>query len=125
MEKTKVTSGSGGKGCFSPEQLSFSGSPCGSEILKDRVEKLIHAFNSTMEESQQRTEILKKTVMREAATLVAKYEEAQAKKMEKVTERMNTLIENLGSDLKKMETEEEELKKFSSSLGLFFKDMPR
>ena len=88
-------------------------------------EKLIHAFNSTMEESQQRREILKKTVMREAATLVAKYEEAQAKKMEKVTERMNTLIENLGSDLEKMETEEEELKKFSSSLGLFLKDMPR
>ena len=78
-----------------------------------------------MEESQQRREILKKTVMREAATLVAKYEEAQAKKMEKVTERMNTLIENLGSDLEKMETEEEELKKFSSSLGLFLKDMPR
>ena len=119
-----MSSDSAGKGCISPEQLSFSGSPRGSEILKDRVEKLINAFNSIMEESQQRTEMVKQTVMREASGLVSKYEEDQAKKMEEVTEKMNALIENLSSDLEKMEIKEEELKKFSSSLGLFVKDMP-
>ena len=125
METPNTTSGPGGKGCFSPEKLSFCGSPCGSEILKDRVEKLIHAFNSAMEESEQSIEIYKQTVMREAAALVAKYEEAQAKKMEAVTEKMNILIENLSSQLEKMETEEEQLNNCSSSLGLFVKDMPR
>merc|ERR1712226_1085963 len=113
-----------GKDCFLSEQLSFSGSPSGSEVLKERVEKVINAYNSVVEESQQRTDKLKQAIMREASILVSKYEESQAKNLEEVNEKMNALLENLGSELEELETQEEKLKRFSSGLGLLVKDIP-
>ena len=106
------------------KELSFSESPRGSELLKMKVENVISAYNSAMEESHQRTENVKQAVMREASLLVAKYEEDLSKKQEELGEKMNEMLENLTLELTEIGGEEEELKKFTSLLGHFVKDLP-
>jgi uncharacterized phage infection (PIP) family protein YhgE len=107
------------------EELSFSESPRGTEVLKMRVEKVIAAYNSAIEENQQRTELVKKAVMQEASCVVAKYEEAQARKQEEISDKMNDFLDQLSTELAEMREQEEELKRFSSSLVFFVKDLPR
>ena len=104
--------------------LSFCQSPSGSEVLRSRVEEVITGFNTAMEQSQQRTEKLREVVMKEAHMLVAKYEEAEARRQEAQSEGMNKLLASLGTDLEELGMREEELKNFFSGLALFVKDLP-
>ena len=62
--------------------------------------------------------------MREAEVLVTKYEEAEARRQEELSDRMNKLLGSLGTDLEELGQQEEELRKFSSGLLLFVKDLP-
>ena len=109
---------------FSAGDLSFCQSPSGSEVLRARVEEVISSFNIAMEQSQLRTQRLKEKVMREAEVLVTKYEEAEARRQEELSDRMNKLLGSLGTDLEELGQQEEELRKFSSGLLLFVKDLP-
>ena len=109
---------------FSAGDLSFCQSPSGSEVLRARVEEVISGFNIAMEQSQLRTQRLKEKVMREAEVLVTKYEEAEARRQEELSDRMNKLLGSLGTDLEELGQQEEELRKFSSGLLLFVKDLP-
>ena len=93
-------------------------------MLRARVEEVITGFNTAMEQSQERTERLRQVVMKEADMLVAKYEEAEARRQEALSEAMNKLLASLGTDLEELGQREEELKKFSSGLALFIKDLP-
>ena len=104
--------------------LSFCQSPSGSEVLRARVEEVIAGFNTAMEQSQLRTQRLREKVMKEAEVLVAKYEEAEARRQEALSEGMNKLLASLGTDLEELGLREEELRKFSSGLALFIKDLP-
>ena len=104
--------------------LSFCQSPSGSEVLRARVEGVITGFNTAIEQSQQRTEKLRQVVMKEADMLVAKYEEAESRRQEALSEKMNELQASLGTDLEELGLQEEELKKFSSGIALFVKDLP-
>ena len=88
------------------------------------MEEVITGFNTAMEQSQQRTEKLREVVMKEAHMLVAKYEEAEARRQEAQSEGMNKLLASLGTDLEELGMREEELKNFSSGLALFVKDLP-
>ena len=109
---------------FSQGDLSFCQSPSGSEVLRARVEEVITSFNTAMEQSQLRTQRLRQVVMKEAEVLVAKYEKAQARRQEALSEGMNELLASLGTDLEELGQQEEELKKFSSGIALFVKDLP-
>ena len=109
---------------FSAGDLSFCQSPSGSEVLRARVEEVIAGFNTAMEQSQLRTQRLREKVMKEAEVLVAKYEEAEARRQEELSEGMNKLLASLGTDLEELGQQEEELRKFSSGLSLFVKDLP-
>jgi hypothetical protein len=62
--------------------------------------------------------------MKKAHMLVAKYEEAEARRQEAQSEGMNKLLASLGTDLEELGMREEELKNFSSGLALFVKDLP-
>ena len=109
---------------FSAGDLSFCQSPSGSEVLRARVEELISGFNAAMEQSQLRTQRLREVVMKEVEVLVTKYEEAEAKRQEELSDGMNKLLGSLGTDLEELGQQEEELKKFSSGIALFVKDLP-
>ena len=109
---------------FSAGDLSFCQSPSGSEVLRARVEEVISGFNTAMEQSQLRTQRLREVVMKEAEVLVTKYEEAEAKRQEELSDGMNKLLGSLGTDLEELRQQEEELSKFSSGLSLFVKDLP-
>ena len=109
---------------FSAGDLSFCQSPSGSEVLRARVEEVIAGFNTAMEQSQLRTQRLREKVMKEAEVLVAKYEEAEARRQEALSEGMNKLLGSLGTELEELGQQEEELRKFSSGLSLFVKDLP-
>ena len=123
MEK-QGQSGDTKSSLFSQGDLSFCQSPSGSEVLRSRVEEVITGFNTAMEQSEQRTEKLRQVVMKEADMLVAKYEEAEARRQEALSEGMNKLLASLGTDLEELGMREEELKKFSSGIALFVKDLP-
>ena len=109
---------------FSQGDLSFYQSPSGSEVLRARVEEVITSFNTAMEQSQLRTQRLRQVVMKEAEVLVAKYEKAEARRQEALSEGMNELLGSLGTDLEELGQQEEELNKFSSGIALFVKDLP-
>ena len=105
-------------------ELSFCQSPSGSEVLRARVEEVIAGFNTAMEQSQLRTQKLRQVVMKEAEVLVAKYVKAEARRQEELSEGMNELVASLGTDLEELGQQEEELKKFSSGIAHFVKDLP-
>ena len=109
---------------FSAGDLSFCQSPSGSEVLRARVEEVIFSFNTAMEQSQLRTQRISEKVMKEAEVLVTKYEEAEARRQEELSDGMNKLLGSLGTDLEELGQQEGELSKFSSGLSLFVKDLP-
>ena len=108
----------------SKSSLSFCQSPSGSDVLRARVEEVISGFNTAMEQSQLRTQKLRQVVMKEADVLVAQYEKAEARRQEALSEGMNKLLASLGTNLEELGQQEEELKKFSSGIALFVKDLP-
>ena len=54
---------------------------------------------------------------------MAKYEEAEARRQEALSEALNKLLASLGTDLEELGLREE-LKNFSSGLALFLKVLP-
>ena len=108
----------------SKSSLSFCQSPSGSEVLRARVEEVISGFNTAMEQSQLRTQRLREVVMKESNMLIAKYEEVEARRQEELSDGMNKLLGSLGTDMEELGLQEEELKKLSSGLSLFVKDLP-
>ena len=85
---------------------------------------MITEFNKAMEESGTRMEKIKMIVMKEAESMIASLEDAEARRQEELGVKMNKLIERLTGDLEAMGQQEEELRQFSASLALFIKDIP-
>ena len=89
------------------------------------VEEVITGFNTAMEQSQQRTEKLRQVVMKEADMLVAKYEEAEARRQEALSEGMNKLLASLGTDLDMdWEAESDDWEWSRPALGVLALDRP-
>ena len=68
-------------------------------MLQARVEEVIKDFNQEMEASEERMERFRTTVMNSAKEVIAKLEEAEARRKEELGKKMNELIEKLTSDL--------------------------
>ena len=68
-------------------------------MLQARVEEVIKVFNQEMEASEERMERFRTTVMNSAKEVIAKLEEAEARRKEELGKKMNELIEKLTSDL--------------------------
>ena len=85
---------------------------------------MITEFNKAMEESGSKMERLKSTVMKEAKAMIASLEDAEARRQQELSIRINKLIESLTGDLEAMGQQEEELRRFAASLALFIKDIP-
>ena len=98
------------------QELSFNQTACGSQatdsaftkikltkidvqVLRAKVEEVIKEFNLAMELSEERMERMRKTVMNEAKALVAKLEEAEARRTEELGWKISQLIEKLENDL--------------------------
>lgn len=71
-------------------------------MLQSRVEEVIKDFNREMEASEERMERIRKTVMNSAKEVIAKLEEAEARRKEELGKKMNDLIGKLSSDLEVM-----------------------
>lgn len=101
------------------QELCFNQTPCGSQatnslitkfefhifflqVLQSRVEEVIKDFNREMEASEERMERIRKTVMNSAKEVIAKLEEAEARRKEELGKKMNDLIGKLSSDLEVM-----------------------
>ena len=72
------------------------------QVLQSRVEEVIKDFNREMEASEERMERIRKTVMNSAKEVIAKLEEAEARRKEELGKKMNDLIGKLSSDLEVM-----------------------
>ena len=68
-------------------------------MLQARVEEVIKDFNQEMEASEERMKRFWTTVMNSAKEVIAKLEEAEARRKEELGKKMNELIEKLTSDL--------------------------
>ena len=100
----------------SPEQLGFTNSPLGSEVLKTRAEQVrffssarnhlicqvITTFNTLMEESQSGVERMRKVVMKEAEQVVARIEAAEARRQEELKEEMAKMVTGLEKDFEEI-----------------------
>ena len=62
-------------------------------MLQARVEEVIKDFNQEMEASEERMERFRTTVMNSAKEVIAKLEEAEARRKEELGKKMNELIE--------------------------------
>ena len=71
-------------------------------MLQARVEEVIKEFNQEMEASEEKMERMKTIVIDEAKSVIAKLEEAEARRKEELGRRMNELIEKLSGDLEVM-----------------------
>ena len=69
---------------------------------------MITEFNKAMEESGTRMEKIKNILMKEAEAMIASLEDAEARRQEELSLRMNKLIERLTGDLEAMGQQEEE-----------------
>ena len=66
------------------------------------MEKVIKEFNQEMEASEEKIERMRAIVIDEAKSVIAKLEEAEARRKEELGRRMNELIEKLSGDLEVM-----------------------
>ena len=66
------------------------------------MEKVIKEFNQEMEASEEKIERMRTIVIDEAKSVIAKLEEAEARRKEELGRRMNELIEKLTGDLEVM-----------------------
>ena len=71
-------------------------------MLQARVEEVIKEFNQEMEASEEKMERMRTIVINEAKSVIAKLEEAEARRKEELGRRMNELIEKLSGDLEVM-----------------------
>ena len=63
---------------------------------------MIKEFNQEMEASEEKMERMRTIVINEAKSVIAKLEEAEARRKEELGRRMNELIEKLTGDLEVM-----------------------
>ena len=71
-------------------------------MLQARVEEVIKEFNQEMEASEEKMQRMRTIVINEAESVIAKLEEAEARRKEELGRRMNELIEKLTGDLEVM-----------------------
>ena len=71
-------------------------------MLQARVEEVIKEYNQELEASEEEMKRMRTIVIDEAKSVIAKLEEAEARRKEELGRRMNELIEKLSGDLEVM-----------------------
>ena len=71
-------------------------------MLQARVEEVIKEYNQELEASEEEMKRMRAIVIDEAKSVIAKLEEAEARRKEELGRRMNELIEKLTGDLEVM-----------------------
>ena len=105
------------------EDLNFSSTPSGREVLTAKAEQVIAEYNKSVEEDECRMEMVKKAIQDAANTVIKNLEEKMYNKQMKMNEKMQEMILKINTKLEALEAQEEELKNFSAGLAMFMGDL--
>ena len=105
------------------EELNYFGKPTGREILTSKLEKMIHIYNSHVEEDKKVLEATKNLVQEECDRLVKELEARFYDKQVATHTKMESMMIKKQQELASMEPTEDELKKFAGGLSMFATDM--
>ena len=105
------------------EDLNFSSTPSGREVLTEKAEQVIAEYNKSVEEDECRMEMVKKAIQDVANTVIKNLEEKMYNKQMKMNEKMQEIILKINTKLEALEAQEEELKNFSAGLAMFMGDL--
>ena len=105
------------------EDLNFSSTPSGREVLTAKAEQVIAEYNKSVEEDECRMEMVKKAIQDVANTVIKNLEEKMYNKQMKMNEKMQEIILKINTKLEALEAQEEELKNFSAGLAMFMGDL--
>ena len=110
---------------MSSNQLSYCSSPSGKEILYNQMKQLLEEYYVHAEAEKKFYEALKKTLDDEHKATMAQIEAAEYNKQIKMHKKMEIVLSKMQEQLALLETEEEELRKFTEGLTMFMMDMKK
>ena len=106
-------------------QLSFNSSPSGKEILYNQMKQLLEEYNVHAEEEKRVFEAVKKTLDDEHKAALAQIEAVHYNNQIKMHKKMEAVLSKMQDQFALLETEEDELRKFTEGLTMFMMDMKK